>query len=174
MWMIRPDIMDHWPEVRSCLPAGFNLEATARSCGAFTRARGVKDAETLLRLALAYGACDMSLRETCAWAAAAGIARLSDPSLIERLAKAAPWLGDVVGALIAEQAKVPAGRRASLACARWAPICQPGADRTTWRLHVGYDLATSQIDQIELTDGRGAETLRRLTYQAGDVVLGDR
>lgn len=176
MWMIRPDIMDHWPEVRSCLPAGFNLEATARSCGAFTRARGVKDAETLLRLALAYGACDMSLRETCAWAAAAGIARLSDPSLIERLAKAAPWLGDVVGALIAEQAKVPAGRWAGrrLRALDGTSICQPGADRTTWRLHVGYDLATSQIDQIELTDGRGAETLRRLTYQAGDVVLGDR
>jgi hypothetical protein len=176
MWMIRPDIMDHWPEVRSCLPAGFDLEATARSRGAFRRARGVKDAETLLRLALAYGACGMSLRETCAWAAAAGLASLSDPSLIERLAKAAPWLGDVVGALIAEQAKVPAGRWAGrrLRALDGTSICQPGADRTTWRLHVGYDLATSQIDQIELTDGRGAETLRRLTYQAGDVVLGDR
>jgi hypothetical protein len=176
MGMIRPDILDHWPEVRSCLPVGFDLEATARSRGAFTRARGVKDAETLLRLALAYGACGMSLRETCAWAAAAGIASLSDPSLIERLAKAATWLGDVVGALIAEQAKVPAGRWAGhrLRALDGTSICQPGADRTTWRLHVGYDLATSQIDHIELTDGRGAETLRRLTYQAGDIALGDR
>jgi hypothetical protein len=176
MGMIRPDILDHWPEVRSCLPVGFDLEATARSRGAFTRARGVKDAETLLRLALAYGACGMSLRETCAWAAAAGIASLSDPSLIERLANAATWLGDVVGALIAEQAKVPAGRWAGhrLRALDGTSICQPGADRTTWRLHVGYDLATSQIDHIELTDGRGAETLRRLTYQAGDIALGDR
>ncbi len=89
---IRPDILDDWPEVRSRLPAGFDLEATARSRGAFTRARGAKDAETLLRLALAYGACGMLLRETCAWAEAAGIASLSDPSLLERLAKAAPWL----------------------------------------------------------------------------------
>jgi Transposase DDE domain len=176
MGMIRPDILDHWPEVRSCLPAEFDLEATARSRGAFTRARGVKDAETLLRLALAYGACGMSLRETCAWAAAAGLASLADPSLIERLAKAADWLGDIVGALIAEQAKVPAGRWAGrrLRALDGTSICQPGADRTTWRLHVGYDLASGQIDQIELTDGRGAETLRRLTYHAGDVVLGDR
>lgn len=176
MGMIRPDILDHWPEVRSCLPAEFDLEATARSRGAFTRARGVKDAETLLRLALAYGACGMSLRETCAWASAAGLASLSDPSLIERLGKAAAWLGDLVGALIAEQAKVPAGRWAGrrLRALDGTSICQPGADRTTWRLHVGYDLATSQIDQIELTDGRGAESLRRLACQAGDIVLGDR
>lgn len=48
-----------------------------------------------------------SLRETCAWAEAGGIVSLSDPSLLERLCKAAPWLGDIVAALIAEQAKVP-------------------------------------------------------------------
>ena len=173
---IRPDILDDWPEVRSRLPADFNLEATARARGAFTLAREVKDAEMLLRLALAYGACGMSLRETCAWAAAAELASLSDPSLIERLAKAAPWLGDMVGALIAEQAKVPAGRWSGhrLRALDATSICQPGADRTTWRLHVGYDLATGQVDHIELTDGHGAENLRRLTYQPGDIVLGDR
>ena len=135
MGMIRPDILDHWREVRLCLPAAFDLEATARLRGAFARARGVKDAETLLRLALAYGACGMSLRETCAWASAAGLASLTDPSLIERLGKAAAWLGDLVGALIAEQAAVPAGRWAGrrLRALDGTSICEPGADRTTWR-----------------------------------------
>jgi len=173
---IRSDILDQWPEVRSRLPAGFNLEATARSCGAFTRAREVRNAETLLRLALGYGGCGMSLRETCAWAEASGIASLSDPSLLERLGKAAPWLGDIVGALIAEQAKVPAGRWAGyrLRALDGTSICQPGADRTTWRLHVGYDLATGQVDHIELTDVHGAENLQRLSYAPGDIVLGDR
>ncbi len=152
------------------------MEATARVRGAFSRAREVKNAETLLRLALAYGGCGMSLRETCAWADASGIASLSDPSLLERLGKAAPWLGDIVGALIAEQAKVPAGRWAGyrLRALDGTSICQPGADRTTWRLHVGYDLATGQVDQLELTDGHGAENLQRLSYAPGDIVLGDR
>jgi IS4 transposase len=173
---IRSDILDHWSEVRSQLPADFDLEATARARGAFTRAREVKDAEALLRLALAYGGCGMSLRETCAWADACGLASLSDPSLIERLAKAACWLGDIVGGLIAKQAKAPAGRWAGhrLRALDATSICQPGADRTTWRLHVGYDLATGQVDHIELTDVHGAENLRRLTYQPGDIVLGDR
>jgi len=173
---IRPEILDHWPEVSAHFPAGFDLEATARSHGAFTRAREIKNAETLLRLALAYGGCGMSLRETCAWAEAGGIVSLSDPSLLDRLCKAGPWLGDMVAALIAEQAKMPAGCWAGyrLRALDGTSICQPGADRTTWRLHVGYDLATGQVDQLELTDVHGAENLQRLSYRVGDIVLGDR
>jgi hypothetical protein len=173
---IRPEILDHWPEVRARLPADFDLEATARSRGALTRVREIKNAETLLRLALAYGGLGMSLRETCAWAEAGEIVSLSGPSLLDRLCKAAPWLGDIVAALIAEQTKVPAGRWAGyrLRALDGTSLCEPGADRTTWRLHVGYDLATGQVDQLEVTDGRGAENLQRLTYQPGDVVLGDR
>jgi len=174
---IRPEILDHWPEVSARLPADFDLEATARLRGAFRRAREIKNAETLLRLALAYGGLGMSLRETCAWAEAGGIVvSLSDPSLLERLCKAAPWLGDIVAALIGEQAKVPAERWAGyrLRALDGTSICEPGADRTTWRLHVGYDLATGQVDQLELTDGHGAENLQRLTYRPGDIVLGDR
>ncbi len=174
--VIRPDLLDYWSEVQAHLPPGFDLETTARARRAFTRKRQVKDAVTLLRLALAFGACGMSLRETCAWAEAAGLASLANPSLIERLCKAAPWLGDIVAALITEQAKVLAGRWAGyrLRALDATSICEPGADRTTWRLHVGYDLATGQVDHIELTDGRGAENLQRLKYQLGDIVLADR
>src|ERR1700689_2167681 len=173
---IRPEILDHWPEVNTCLPADFDLEATARARGAFTRAREIKDAETLLRLALAYGGLGVSLRETCAWAEAGGIVSMSDPSLLDRLCKAGPWLGDIVAAQIAEQAKMPADRWAGyrLRALDGTSICEPGADRTTWRLHVGYDLAKGQVDQLELTDVRGAENLQRLTYASGDIALADR
>jgi hypothetical protein len=173
---IRPEILDHWPEVSARFPADFDLEATARLRGAFTRAREIKNAGTLLRLALAYGGLGMSLRETCAWAEVGGIASLSDPSLLERLCKAGPWLGDILAALIAEQAKMPGGRWMGyrLRALDGTSICEPGADRTTWRLHVGYDLASGQVDQLELTDVHGAENLQRLAYRPGDVVLADR
>ena len=71
---------------------------------------------------------------------------------------------------------MPAGRWAGyrLRALDGTSICQPGADRTTWRLHVGYDLATGQVDQLELTDLHGAENLQRLTYRPGDIVLADR
>ena len=138
---IRPKILDHWPEVSAHFPAEFDLEATARLRGAFTRVREIKNAATLLRLGLAYGGLGMSLRETCAWAEASGIARLSDPSLLERLCKAGPWLGDILAALIAEQAKMPAAGR-DIACARSTaprsasrvPIARAGGcmSATTW------------------------------------------
>src|SRR3984957_5158219 len=173
---IRPEILDDWTEVSARFPPDFDLEATARARGAFTRAREIKRAETLLGLALAYGGCGMSLRETCSWAEAGGIASLADTSLLERLCKAEPWLGDIVAAQISEQAKMPAGRWAGyrLRALDGTSICEPGADRTTWRLHVGYDLATGQVDQLELTDVHGAENLQRLAYRPGDIVLADR
>src|SRR6202035_2080555 len=74
------------------------------------------------------------------------------------------------------QTKVPARQWAGyrLRALDGTSICEPGADRTTWRLHVGYDLATGQVDQLELTDVHGAENLQRLIYRKGDIVLGDR
>jgi hypothetical protein len=174
--VIRPDLDDLIAEVEKHLPPGFDLKVTARMRGAFLRPRQVKSVASLLKLAMAYGGCGMSLRETCAWAAAKGIANLADTSLLDRLCKAAPWLGDIVAALIANQAQVPVGRWAGyrLRALDGTSICEPGADRTTWRLHVGYDLASGQADQITLTDGRGAENLQRLTYRPGDIVLADR
>src|ERR1700686_1491166 len=174
--VIRPELLAIWEQLREHLPPDFDLERTARERRAFLRIREVKDVASLFRLALAYGGCGMSLRETCAWAGALKLASLSEPSLMERLCKAAPWLGDIVAALIAQQATVPAKRWAGyrLRAIDATAICQPGADRTTWRLHVGYDLASGQEDQIALTDGRGAENLQRLTYRPGEIVLGDR
>jgi Transposase DDE domain len=174
--LIRSDIFGFREQLQEHLPPGFDLEQTARARGAFRRARGVKDAATLLQLAMGYGGCGMSLRETCAWAAAVGLAELTDPSLLGRLCNAAPWLGDIVAALISQQAGAPAKRWAGyrLRALDATAICQPGADRTSWRLHVGYDLASRQVDQIDLTDGCGGENLQRLTYRAGEIVLADR
>lgn len=118
----------------------------------------------------------MSLRDVCAWAAATGLVELKNPSLIDRLCNAAPWLGDIVAALVRRQVAVPAKRWSGyrLRALDATTICQPGADRTTWRVHVGYDLATRQVDQIEVTDVHGGENLQRLTYQPGEIVLADR
>jgi Transposase DDE domain len=174
--VIRPDMFSFWEQLQEHLPPGFDLEQTARARKAFTRAREVKDVATLLQLAMAYGGCGMGLREICAWAAATGLAELKNPSLMDRLCNAAPWLGDIMAALIRRQVAVPAKRWSGyrLRALDATAICQPGADRTTWRAHVGYDLATRQVDHIELTDGRGGENLQRLTYRPGEIVLADR
>ncbi len=53
-------------------------------------------------------------------------------------------------------------------------LCEPGAKGTSWRLHVGYDLMAGQVDQLTLTDDRGAESLSRFVCRPGDIVLADR
>jgi hypothetical protein len=125
-------LKDHWPELVASLPDGFDMNGTARALGAFTRSREVKDPATLLRLALAYGGCGMSLRQTCAWAAETGLARLSDPALLKRLCKCESWLARLVQALLSERLAVAneagAGRR--LCAIDATTLCAPGADRT--------------------------------------------
>jgi len=171
-----PDIPDFWSDFRASLPAGLDLEASARAHGALTRVREVKSGEDLLRLCLAYGGCGMSLRQTCAWAEATGVARLSDPALLERLCKAGPWLGAIVAALLSDRAGLSTGRLGGrrLRALDATTLCEPGADRTSWRLHVGHDLASGLIDHVTLTDGHGAESLRRLPWRQGDIALADR
>ena len=64
------------------LPAEIDVAGSARARRAFVRARGVASAEALLRLALVYGATALSLRGTAAWAAASGLADISDVALL--------------------------------------------------------------------------------------------
>jgi hypothetical protein len=165
---------DRWPEVLSAIAAHIDLNQTAHERGAFRQARGVPDAATLLRLSMAWSGCGLSLRETCAWAEANGIARLSDPALVGRLAGASEWLGDIVNAIVA--ARMPAPKRHAgfrLRLVDGTTLCHPGADRTSWRLHMCYDLDAGKFDTIELTDDKGAESLDRYTFQPGDIVLAD-
>src|SRR3954447_17712646 len=126
-----------WSEALEAIGTALDVEASARSSGALKRARAVRDGAG--RLALAYGGCGLSLRQTAAWAAARGIADLSDVALLGRLTAASGWLGTVAAALLA--ARVPAGDTGGrrLRLVDGTAVCHPGADHTSWRLHVSYD-----------------------------------
>jgi hypothetical protein len=169
------DPLEGWPRLAVAVSAAIDIEASARFWGAFERSRGVPSAQALLRLALAW-ASGLSLREVCALAAASGVARLADASLVERFGgETAEWLADIAGALLA--ARLPeavpvAGRR--LVLVDGTAICQPGADRTSWRVHLAYDPARRRLDAATLTDGRGAERLSRFRWARGDVAVADR
>lgn len=166
-------------ELLSRLPASLDLAASARESGALLRRRGVKDAPSLLRLALGYAAGGLSLRGTAAWAEVGAIARLSDVALLNRLRGAAGWLGRIVVALLSARTTAStaaaAGRAVRLVDA--TTLSCPGSRKTDWRVHVGYRLdggGAHRIDHIELSDGRGAESLRRFACSPGDVLVGDR
>jgi hypothetical protein len=53
-------------------------------------------------------------------------------------------------------------------------VSKPGSKGTDWRLHVGLDLERQSIRSVEVTGVEGGETFRRLTVEAGEVIVGDR
>ena len=97
-----------WSSVLSALPPSLDLTALARSAGAIKRSRRISDGETLLRLALWYGPCGLSLRSAAALAAGTGTAYLSDVALLKRLAGSADWLEAIVAAVLAARGGVSA------------------------------------------------------------------
>ena len=150
------------------------LERTAQEAGALRRRRGVPNASALLRLCLAYGLCDLSLRQAAAWAQLADVATISDVALLKRLRTADRWLGQLLGIKLAERAApLPSpGMRIRLVDA--TTVSRPGSTGTDWRIHLGYNLDRLAIDAIELTDASGGETLSRFAFSPGEVVIADR
>ena len=157
------------------LPCGMDLGASAREAKAFVRARGVGSAQALLRLALIYGATDLSLRGTAAWAEAAGWARLSDVALLGRLQAASGWLATLASSLMtaARASTGRGGRRVRLIDA--TSFGREGdTHASSWRVHADYDLDHGRFVGFELTDEHEAERLTRFVTAPGDIVVGDR
>lgn len=168
----REALQYQWPYLLSLLPPVEELEAAAYASAALSRRRCVDSAPTLLRLALVYGFCGFSLRQTAAWAEAAGIASLSDVALLKRLRASHSWLGQLLATKLADRASVPsAALRLRLLDA--TTISRPGSAGTDWRLHLGFDLGRLAIDHIELTDHTGGEALSRFQFAADELAIAD-
>ena len=163
-----------WAAAEAEIGALLDLDATARLHKAFVRPRGIQGARDLLRLALSYGA-GASLRDSSAWAQAAAIASVSAPARHRRLGNAASWLELIAKHLVEDSQEqlggVWAGWRLRLVDA--TALCCPGADRTSWRVHVRYGLS-GRVEGLDVTDDKGAEHLTRFAWQRGDIAIADR
>lgn len=152
-----------------------DLEATARQNGALLRHRGVRSARDLLRLVLGYSVLDWSLRLLGAWGVLLGLSTISKTALRQRLRHCRAWLGVLVGWQLQQHAlQFPASEPLRVKVVDASVICQPGSHGTDWRLHLGFDLSHACLDQIELTDGHGGESLARFTARPGELYLADR
>ena len=163
-----------WSALVRRLPSGLDIDRSARESRAFIRPRGVGSAEELLRLALIYGATDLSLRSTASWAETTGLASLSDVALLDRLRGASDWLAVITSALMtaSREGLATGGRRVRLVDA--TNIRGPGRDPAQWRVHADYDLKRGRFIGFELTGGSAAERLSRFVPEAGDIFVGDR
>lgn len=164
---------ERWEVVRNLLPEGW--EALARSSGAFTRARGVADESSLLRVIMLHAATGLSLAEASAQAKLSGLGQLGSVSLHQRLMNSEAWLRQLCEKLLEEQVgQWPLdGRR------RWRVIDaslvhEPGETGSVWRVHYGLELPSMRCDHFELTSEKRGESLRYWKVRPGEVILADR
>lgn len=164
-----------WQDLVNRVGSTEELEASAKESGALARRRGIRSAADLLRLAMAYGPCGKSLRETAAWARKTGLGELSDVAVLKRLRGAPPWLEELVGNLLARRfGRVgPTGSR-PVRLVESMTVGERSGERASWRLHCCYDPRTGRCVECELMPARGGERLRRVKVAAGDIWLGDR
>src|SRR5271166_1008352 len=149
-----------------------------RSSGAVRRLRGFPSLEVLLRTLLLHVGCGWSLRETAVQAKLAGIAEVSDVTLLNRLRDAEDWLRQLCELLLREQgvdleAKI-AGRRVRLLDA--TVVSEPGPTGSQWRIHYSLRLPTLECDHFVLTSTRGAgaaERFGQFGLHPNDLVLAD-
>lgn len=163
-----------WPYLLSFLPNEEYLEETARTWGAIQRKRAVSDASTLLRLALVYGFCGYSLRETAGWAEATEVAVLSDVALLKRLRKSADWLGHLLATKLAERVPLLPASQTRLRLIDATTVSSPGSVGTDWRVHLDFDLGAFAISEIQVTQVQGGESLFRYEFEPGELVVADR
>jgi hypothetical protein len=172
-------IEDEWEIIRRLLPE--DLEQSARENGAMRRRRGqVSSAEQLLRLILMHVAGGLSLEQTVTRAQARGLANLNAMALHKRLCTSYQWLEALTAHLVRDikprlrqnEDCWGLGRRVRILDA--TDVQEPGSTGSDWRLHYSLRLPEMCCDFFELTDYRGAESLRRLPVLPGDLVLVDR
>lgn len=165
-------VPDEWG--RGLARWGQDVDALARATGALQRRRKVQTAGDLMRLVLAYSLWDWSLRRVGAWATVLGLAELSDVAVRQRLRRSRAWLSQLVGQALG-QVRLAGGQTAvRLRLIDATVITQPGSTGTDWRVHVGLDVGQMRLDEWEVTDAHGGESLVRHAVQAGEILVGDR
>ena len=173
---LRSSSLDGWDLVLSFLPKGWEEEA--KRCGAFQRARGIKDASTLLRVLLIHLVEGYSLRETSVRASESGLATISAPSLQHRLEKAGEWLrwlAEGVRGELQRTCVVPIEKCGmNVRAVDGTSISEPGSTGTDWRVHYSLQLPTLNCDHFAVTPPNQGESFTRYPIQAGDLLIGDR
>ena len=166
-----------WSSLVARLSEVADLEATARQFGAFQRARKVRNAEELLRLAFLYGPAHLSLRGTAAAADEAGMACLSDKGVLGRLRKAADWLEHLLQCLLRDKQGLSADTpdaTLDLALVDGSVICAPGSTGADWRLHARFDPGRGGFADLVLSQGDIGERVDRTRITAGQTLIQDR
>jgi hypothetical protein len=169
-------LQEDWQVLLSLFPREW--EELGRSTGAVSRLRGFESLNDLLHTLLLHVGCGWSLRETAVQAKLAGIAAVSDVTLLNRLRQAEGWLRELCQQLWKDNGVNlhPALKGRPMRLVDATTVKEPGKTGGQWRIHYSLRLPTLECDHFDLTPSRGknaGERLGRFVFHAGEVVLAD-
>jgi hypothetical protein len=167
-----PSIPAEWDRLSGVL--GVALDQLAFETKALRRKREVRCAQDLLRIVLAYALWDWSFQLVGAWATVLGLGSLSGVAIRQRLRHSQAWLSRLLGDWLRQASQPLAGRPVRLRLIDASVITRPGSTGTDWRVHLSFDVGALRLDEFEITDAHGGESLVRHAVTAGDLVMADR
>jgi hypothetical protein len=131
----------------------------------------------LLRMVLGYCLREWSLHSTAAWAAAIGLADISNMALLYRLRWCGDWLALLVSRVRAASApKLNHGRLIHIIDVSSVPKAGRAAKRENglWRILSTFDLPSERFGHFVLTDEHEGERLDRTPVVRGEICIADR
>jgi hypothetical protein len=139
---------EDWQVLLGLFPAGW--EELGRSSGAVTRLRGFDSLNDLFRTLLLHVGCGWSLRETAVQAKLAGIADISDVTLLNRLRQSEEWLRLLCQQLWKENgvSLEPALKGQPVRLVDATVVKEPGKTGGQWRIHYSIRLPSLECDQV--------------------------
>jgi Transposase DDE domain len=169
-------LSENWKVLCGLFP--LDWEALGKSTGAVTRLRGFESLNDLLRTLLLHVGCGWSLRETAVQVKLAGIADVSDVTLLNRLRQSEDWLRQLCQKLWNDNGVnlEPGLKSRPVRLIDATTVREPGKTGSQWRVHYSLRLPTLECDFFELTPAQGkgsGERLGRFRFHAGEVVLAD-
>jgi len=169
-------LREDWQVLEALFPAEW--AELGRSTGAVARLRGFKTLNDLFRTLLLHVGCGWSLRETAVHAKLAGIADVSDVTLLNRLRQAEDWLRQLCQRIWKDNGVdlEPALKGRPVRLVDATVVREPGKTGSQWRIHYSMRLPSLECDHFDLTPVEGdntGERLGRFTFQSGELVLAD-
>jgi hypothetical protein len=167
---------EDWSVLLSLFPSEW--EELGRQTGAVTRLRGFDSVGDVLRALLMHVGTGWSLRETSVRAKLAGIADVSDVTLLNRLRQSEGWLRELCQQLWNENGVelTPAIAGCPVRVVDGSVVKEPGKTGSQWRLHYSLRLPSLECDEFILTPAHGkgnGDRLGRFHFRSGELILAD-
>src|SRR5215471_18683895 len=148
-------------------------EDMMRDLGAFTYAGKMQSPKELLRALFLYGGPDQSLREI-AGTLTLQAERITDQAVWKRLQRCAPFLKALVKRMLPLDTLPAVPQHLRFLACDGTTVQHPGATTSDYRLHLVINLVTLGLHDVQVTETKTGESLKRYRLQPGDVMVGDQ